>query len=145
MPRIPAYEQGQLASSLVGTAGADTSTASVFETAASGFGQVAQQAVYYQAAQQREQYRLQKEAAAAAKAKPKAAPTGSLKRKLQEVEARMAELNTEGASLEAHLCKSPPPAEIAELGKRLSTVNDELQKLEETWLTLSSELEGQPG
>jgi ATP-binding cassette subfamily F protein 3 len=89
--------------------------------------------------------KAQAEAAASAKTKPKPAPTGSLKRKLEEVEAQMAELNTEGASLEGHLCKSPPPAEIAELGKRLSTVNDELQKLEERWLAVSSELEGQPG
>jgi ATP-binding cassette, subfamily F, member 3 len=89
--------------------------------------------------------KAQAEAAAQAKTKAKPAPTGSLKRKLEEIEAKMAELNTEGASLEAHLCKTPPPAEIAELGKRLSTVNEELQKLEERWLAVSSEIEGALG
>ena len=80
--------------------------------------------------------------------KPKAAPSGdsrSLKRTLEEVEARMAVLNGEGAALEAHLCKSPPPAEIADLGKRLKIVNDELQSLEEKWLTVSGQIEAQPG
>jgi len=82
------------------------------------------------------------QAASTSKHKPKSAPSGaarSLKRTLEEVEARMATLNLEGAALEAHLCKSPPPAEIAELGKRLKIVNDELQSLEDQWLTMSEE------
>jgi ATP-binding cassette subfamily F protein 3 len=83
-------------------------------------------------------------AAAPPPTKPKAAPTGSLKRKLEDVEARMAVLNGEGAALEAHLCKSPPPAEIADLAKRLKTVNDELQSLEDQWLSVSGQLEAQP-
>ena len=82
--------------------------------------------------------------ASAASPKVKAAPSGSLKRQLEDVEARMAVLNGEGAALEAHLCKSPPPAEIAELGKRLKTVNDELQSLEEQWLTVSGKMDAQP-
>ena len=80
------------------------------------------------------------QAAASAAPKTKTVSTG-LKRRLEELEARMAVLNGEGAALEAHLCKSPPPAEIAELGKRLKTVNDQLQQLEEQWLALSSEIE----
>jgi ATP-binding cassette subfamily F protein 3 len=80
------------------------------------------------------------QAAASAAPKTKTVSTG-LKRRLEEVEARMAVLNGEGAALEGHLCKSPPPAEIAELGKRLKTVNDELQKLEEQWLAVSGEME----
>jgi ATP-binding cassette subfamily F protein 3 len=80
-------------------------------------------------------------AAAAAKVKHKPAPTGSLKRKLQDVEARMAVLNTEGASLEGHLSQSPPPSDFANLGKRLKAVNEELQALEEQWLELSTALE----
>jgi ATP-binding cassette subfamily F protein 3 len=79
--------------------------------------------------------------AAAAKVKHKPAPTGSLKRKLQDVEARMAVLNTEGASLEGHLSQSPPPSDFANLGKRLKAVNEELQVLEEQWLAVSSEIE----
>jgi ATP-binding cassette subfamily F protein 3 len=80
-------------------------------------------------------------AAAAVKTKPKAAPTGSLKRQLEDVEARMAVLNVEGASLEGHLGKAHHPTEIADFGKRLKTVNDELQSLEEQWLTVSGQLE----
>ncbi|MFZ4481576.1 MAG: ATP-binding cassette domain-containing protein, partial [Rhodoferax sp.] len=80
-------------------------------------------------------------AAAPAPAKNRPAPKGSLKRQLEEVEARMSVLNLEGAALEAHLGNSPLVAEIAELGRRLKIVNDELQGLEEQWLAVSSQLE----
>jgi ATP-binding cassette subfamily F protein 3 len=53
----------------------------------------------------------------------------------------MAVLNGEGASLEGHLSKANHPTEIAEFGKGLKTVNDELQSLEEQWLTVSGKLE----
>ncbi|HEY8907098.1 MAG TPA: ABC transporter, partial [Rhodoferax sp.] len=79
--------------------------------------------------------------AAAAKAKSKPAPTGSLKRRLQEVEAHMATLQAEGTDLERHLCQSPPPADFANQGKRLKAVNEEIQTLEEQWLALTEELE----
>jgi ATP-binding cassette subfamily F protein 3 len=86
--------------------------------------------------------KAQAEAAAVeAKVKHKPAPTGSLKRKLQDVEARMAVLNTEGAALEGHLSQSPPPSDFANLGKRLKAVNEELQGLEEQWLDLSQQIE----
>jgi ATP-binding cassette subfamily F protein 3 len=78
--------------------------------------------------------------AQAAKPKVKTSSSG-LKRKLEDVEARMAMLNQQGATLEGHLSKSPPLAEIADLGKRLKTVTDELQGLEEEWLTLSGQVE----
>jgi len=79
--------------------------------------------------------------AAATKAKSKPAATGSLKRKLQDIEARMAVLNTEGAALEGHLSQSPPPSDFANLGKRLKAVNEELQGLEEQWLEVSEQIE----
>jgi ATP-binding cassette subfamily F protein 3 len=79
--------------------------------------------------------------AAAAKVKHKPAPNGSLKRKLQDVEARMAVLQMEGTQLEGHLCQSPPPSDFANQGKRLKAVNEELQTLEEQWLNLSAEIE----
>jgi len=82
-------------------------------------------------------------AAAPAPAKAKPAPVGSLKRKLEDIEARMTVLNGEGASLEGHLSKAHHPTEIAEFGKGLKLVNDELQSLEEQWLTVSGELEAQ--
>ena len=88
--------------------------------------------------------RKAQQAATAPSAAPKVKSTGTLKRALDEVEARMAVLNGEGAALEAHLCKTPPPAEIADLGKRLKVVNDELQSLEDQWLTLSGQMEAAP-
>src|SRR5450830_23677 len=80
------------------------------------------------------------QAEAAAKPKVKVASSGA-KRQLEQLEARMAVLNGEGASLEGLLSKSPPPADYAELGNRLKAVNDELQLLEEQWLTLSGQVE----
>ena len=84
------------------------------------------------------------EANAAAPVKAKPAARGTLKRQLQDIEARMTTLNGEGAALEGHLCAAPLPAEIAELGKRLKAVNDELQTLEDQWLLVSSQLEAVP-
>ena len=80
-------------------------------------------------------------AAELAKAQKKSAPTGSLKRKLADLEARMATLQAEGTQLEAHLCQSPPPSDFASLGKRLKVVNEELQTLEEQWLEVSEQIE----
>ena len=64
-----------------------------------------------------------------------------LKRELEQAEKRMAELNAEKAGLEARMAASLPPAEIAEAGKRLKAVNDELHQLEERWLLLSGDIE----
>ena len=72
---------------------------------------------------------------------PKSSKSGSLHRDLGEIEARMAVLSKEGAALEGRLAKSPPLAEITELGQGLKLVNDELQQLEEQWLELSSQQE----
>jgi ATP-binding cassette subfamily F protein 3 len=78
------------------------------------------------------------------KGNAKTAPTGGarlLQRQLDEVETRMAALNTEGAALEAQLCATPPATEIAKLSKRLKSVNDELQMLEDQWLKVSAQME----
>ena len=64
-----------------------------------------------------------------------------LKRELEQAEKRMAELNTEKAGLEARMATSLPPAEIAQAGKRLKTLTDELHELEERWLLLSGDIE----
>ena len=102
----------------------------------------------------RQREAIKEASSAAAKAERKTAPaapaatkskstSGSLKRKLEDIEARMGVLNGEGGALEAHLNSSQHPAEIAEFGKRLKTVNDELQALEEQWLSISDQLESQ--
>ena len=75
-------------------------------------------------------------------AKPAAKPpTAPLRSELQAVEARMQVLNGEGAALEGHLSTAVRPSEIAELGRRLKTVNDELRQMEDRWLELSSRLD----
>jgi ATP-binding cassette subfamily F protein 3 len=53
----------------------------------------------------------------------------------------MATLNTEGAALESRLSTNPHPQEIAEIGRSLKTVNDELAVLEDRWLDLSNRIE----
>jgi ATP-binding cassette, subfamily F, member 3 len=70
----------------------------------------------------------------AARAKP-------LKRELEQAEKRMAELNKQKAMLEARLAASLPPAELAQAGKQLKALNDELHASEERWLALSGDLE----
>ena len=63
------------------------------------------------------------------------------KKQLQQTEARMQLLNTQRESLEAQLSKSATPAQLSDWGKQLKAVHAELAELEETWLTLSSQLE----
>ena len=64
------------------------------------------------------------------------------KKELQSVEEKMATLNAEGAALEGKLSTNPHPSVIAETGKRLKLVNQELKSLEDQWLELSGKLEG---
>jgi len=87
-------------------------------------------------------------ALAAAKAAPIARPlpvATADKRRLEKdiarLDARMQELSAEGSTLESQLAANPPPQELASLGKRLKTVNEQLQELEEQWLAASAELE----
>jgi ATP-binding cassette subfamily F protein 3 len=72
-----------------------------------------------------------------AKPKGKGDTSPKLKKELQDVEARMETLNGEGAALEGRLSTNPHPSEIAEIGRSLTKVNDELKSLEERWLALS--------
>ena len=60
------------------------------------------------------------------------------KRDIQQVEDRLAQLNKEGGALETKLATNPHPTEIAEAGKRLKAINEELQQLEDRWLALTS-------
>jgi ATP-binding cassette subfamily F protein 3 len=64
-----------------------------------------------------------------------------LKRELAQVDQRLAAAGSERASIEQRLAQPLPAAEIAEAGKRLKALNDEIEQLEERWLTLSGQLE----
>nr|WP_205964829.1 ATP-binding cassette domain-containing protein [Ramlibacter agri] len=64
-----------------------------------------------------------------------------LKKELQQAELRMATLEPEKVALEARLATPLPPAEIADAGRRLKAIGDELETLEERWLELSGEIE----
>ena len=67
--------------------------------------------------------------------------TRPLKKELEQIDKRMAELQTTKNTLEERLTQPMPPAEIADNGKRLKAATDEIAKLEERWLEVSSELE----
>jgi ATP-binding cassette subfamily F protein 3 len=87
---------------------------------------------------------LQKSApvlASPAKGGPSSAQLNKWKKELAAVDERMQRLNGEGAGLESKLSVNQHPAEIAELGKRLSEVNEELRQLEDHWLALTNQIE----
>ncbi|MCM2251407.1 MAG: ATP-binding cassette domain-containing protein [Ramlibacter sp.] len=71
----------------------------------------------------------------------RAARARPLKRELEQAEQRMAVLHADKTALEARLAAPLPPPEIAQAGKRLKAVSDELNTLEERWLELSGDLE----
>ncbi|MEJ7929970.1 ATP-binding cassette domain-containing protein [Ramlibacter sp. AN1015] len=65
-----------------------------------------------------------------------------LRRELEQVDARMAQLQADKDAIEAQLGgPGTPPAAIAEAGRRLKAIGDELQALEERWLELSGDIE----
>lgn len=64
-----------------------------------------------------------------------------LKREIAQIDERLAEAGTAKAALEARMAQPLPAAEIAEAGKRLKALNEEIEKLEERWMTISGQLE----
>jgi ATP-binding cassette subfamily F protein 3 len=70
----------------------------------------------------------------AEKAKP-------LKKELGEVEHRMAQLQLQKSEQEKRLSSPLPPVEIAQAGKLLKTVQQELESLETRWLDLSTQVD----
>jgi len=64
-----------------------------------------------------------------------------LKRELAQVDQRLAAAGSEKASIEQRLAQPLGAPEIAEAGKRLKALNDEIEQLEDRWLTLSGQLE----
>ena len=53
----------------------------------------------------------------------------------------MESLSTEKTALETQLTQPMPAADIAQAGRRLKAVGDELQTLEERWLELTDQIE----
>jgi ATP-binding cassette subfamily F protein 3 len=70
-----------------------------------------------------------------------AAQTRPLKRELEQNEQRMASIEAEKTQLEQQLSAPLPPTEIAEAGRRLKALSDEVTTLEERWLELTHLLE----
>jgi ATP-binding cassette subfamily F protein 3 len=64
-----------------------------------------------------------------------------LKREIAQIDERLAEAGTAKAAVEARLAQALPTAEIAEAGKRLKALNEEIERLEERWMTVSGQLE----
>jgi ATP-binding cassette subfamily F protein 3 len=70
-----------------------------------------------------------------------AAQTRPLKRELEQTEQRMANIETEKTRLEALLTTPVSPSEMADAGRRLKALSDEVASLEDRWLALTSLLE----
>jgi ATP-binding cassette subfamily F protein 3 len=71
----------------------------------------------------------------------KSALTKPLKKSLEKADAQLLQLQTEKTSLEEKLTQPLAPADIAETGKQLKSVNNALETLEAQWLAWSDELE----
>ncbi|MEY2953876.1 MAG: hypothetical protein RLZZ401_1963, partial [Pseudomonadota bacterium] len=64
-----------------------------------------------------------------------------LVRGLERIEAEMSELQVEKEQLETELLQNPNLTRLAEVGKRLKTLQQSTDALDERWLTMSEELE----
>jgi ATP-binding cassette, subfamily F, member 3 len=67
--------------------------------------------------------------------------TKSLRKEIEKIDSAMQELNTEKTRVEAVLGSSAAPQELAVNGKRLKTIDAELEALEERWLELTQQIE----
>ncbi|HSV45330.1 MAG TPA: ATP-binding cassette domain-containing protein [Ramlibacter sp.] len=71
----------------------------------------------------------------------RAAQVKPLKRELDQAEQRMGQLQKEKHTLEASLASALAPPVLADTGRRLKSVNDEIGRLEERWLELTDQIE----
>jgi ATP-binding cassette subfamily F protein 3 len=67
----------------------------------------------------------------------------ALRRDQGKLEQQMLDLQTRKHAIEARLSTPLPPKELAELGSALKKIDDELARHEETWLTLSEQIEAE--
>jgi ATP-binding cassette, subfamily F, member 3 len=68
-----------------------------------------------------------------------------LKKRLQQTEARMGTIEFEREKLNARLLDSPPATEIAEIGRKLKALEDEMAVREAAWLEASEAIEALSG
>ena len=64
-----------------------------------------------------------------------------LKKELDQNEKRTAALALEKAALETLLSQPATPAALADAGRKLKTLNDEIERLEACWLELTEQIE----
>ena len=64
-----------------------------------------------------------------------------MRKELEKIDQKMQALNTEKTSLETLLTTAKASAEIAQTGKRLKGIENEIGTLEERWLELTEQLE----
>ena len=64
-----------------------------------------------------------------------------LKKSIEQADQKMAQLEAQKLALETKLTTPLPPPEIAEVGKQLKTIQNELENLEVQWLAWTEELE----
>ncbi|RZL90611.1 MAG: hypothetical protein EOP76_15310, partial [Variovorax sp.] len=57
------------------------------------------------------------------------------------VDERLAQVSADKAALETRLAGTMAPADMADAGKRLKALNEEIALLEERWIALSDQLE----
>jgi ATP-binding cassette, subfamily F, member 3 len=67
--------------------------------------------------------------------------TKPLRKELEKVDQKMESLSAEQASLQTLLTTTSVAAEIAQTGKRLKTIENEMATLEERWLALTEQIE----
>lgn len=64
-----------------------------------------------------------------------------LRKELEKIDRQLLSLNSEKANLQTLLTTAKAPAELAQTGKRLKTIEADLLKLEERWLLLTEQIE----
>jgi ATP-binding cassette subfamily F protein 3 len=64
-----------------------------------------------------------------------------LRKELDKIDSQMQALNIEKDTLQTQLLHTKAPAELAQIGKRLKTVDVEIGTLEERWLELTEQIE----
>jgi ATP-binding cassette subfamily F protein 3 len=73
--------------------------------------------------------------------RPSKARAQQMKKELAQAEQRMAQLQSDKEALEQRLAGGLAPAEIADAGRKLKALTEQLENAEERWLALSSEIE----